>query len=84
MKTEASAPVKARPVVVWERRGEPKADNVIILPANGNNVEREAAVTEWTIGSSEQPAVITQVSSGFGKSKAAAVPPQSVRMSMAA
>ncbi|GED27460.1 hypothetical protein BAG01nite_35620 [Brevibacillus agri] len=87
MKAEAKAAGQPRPVVVWESRTESKRGNVIALPARDGGsdaVDREAAVTAWTVGPSDNPAIVTQVSSGFGKSKAAVATPQANSMRLAA
>lgn len=85
MKTEATVAGQQRPVVVWESRPESKRGNVIVLPARDGRsgaVDGEVTVTAWTVGPADNPAVVTQVSSGFGKSKAAA--PQASSMRLAA
>ncbi|WP_432775908.1 hypothetical protein AAFJ72_02235 [Brevibacillus gelatini] len=85
MKTEVTAAGQQRPVVVWEKRTEARRGNVIALPARDGSsgaVDGEATVTSWTVGPADNPAVVTQVSSGFGKSKAAA--PQASSMRLAA
>ncbi|MGN7470985.1 hypothetical protein [Brevibacillus sp. SAFN-007a] len=87
MKAEARAAGQPRPVVVWENRTESKRGNVIALPVrdgSGGAVDREAAVTAWTVGPADNPAVVTQVSSGFGKSKAAVATPQANSLRLAA
>lgn len=87
MKAEATVPSKSRPVIVWERRPEQQTGNVIPMPArNGNNgaVEQESTVKTWTVGPAESPAVVTEVSSGFGRKMAPVEAPQAIRMSKAA
>ncbi|EJL23824.1 hypothetical protein [Brevibacillus sp. BC25] len=85
MKAQAVESNKSKPVIVWENRIQPHSDQIIAMPArNGNGVavEREAAVQTWSVGPASNPAVVTQVSSGFNK-KSVAVP-QATSMRMAA
>ncbi|MFG0213145.1 hypothetical protein ACFU8X_08560 [Brevibacillus porteri] len=85
MKAQVTESNKSKPVVVWENRIQPQADQVIVMPSrsgNGVAVEREAAVQTWSVGPASNPAVVTQVSSGFNK-KSVAVP-QATSMRMAA
>ncbi|MBH0330970.1 hypothetical protein [Brevibacillus brevis] len=85
MKAHAVESNKSKPVIVWENRIQPQSDQVIAMPTrNGNGVvvEREAAVQTWSVGPASNPAVVTQVSSGFNK-KSVAVP-QATSMRMAA
>ncbi|KMZ43117.1 MULTISPECIES: hypothetical protein [Bacillales] len=85
MKAHAVESNKSKPVIVWENRIQPQSDQVIAMPTrNGNGVavEREAAVQTWLVGPASNPAVVTQVSSGFNK-KSVAVP-QATSMRMAA
>ncbi|MBG9941180.1 hypothetical protein ABE237_03070 [Brevibacillus formosus] len=85
MKAQAMESTKSKPVIVWESRVQPQTDQVIAMPVrNGNGVavEREAAVQTWSVGPESNPAVVTQVSSGFNK-KSVAVP-QAISMRMAA
>ncbi|MFY0544591.1 hypothetical protein [Brevibacillus sp. H7] len=71
-----------RSVVVWETR--PRRDgNVIPLPAKSRGegwTEQEETVTEWTVGTEEQSAKVTMVSSGFGDVKPASPKPVSMRL----
>ncbi|MBW5470642.1 hypothetical protein GPJ61_22780 [Brevibacillus formosus] len=85
MKAQAMESTKSKPVIVWESRVQPQTDQVIAMPArNGNGVavETEAAVQTWSVGPASNPAVVTQVSSGFNK-KSVSVP-QAISMRMAA
>ncbi|WJQ82075.1 hypothetical protein [Brevibacillus brevis] len=85
MKAHAVESNKSKPVIVWENRIQPQSDQIIPMPTrNGNGVavEREAAVQTWSVGPASNPAVVTQVSSGFNK-KSVAVP-QATSMRMAA
>ncbi|OUQ88541.1 hypothetical protein B5G50_10255 [Brevibacillus brevis] len=85
MKAHAVESNKSKPVIVWENRIQTQSDQVIAMPSrNGNGVavEREAAVQTWSVGPASNPAVVTQVSSGFNK-KSVAVP-QATSMRMAA
>ncbi|BAH41399.1 hypothetical protein BBR47_04220 [Brevibacillus brevis NBRC 100599] len=85
MKAHVVESNKSKPVIVWENRIQPQSDQVIAMPSrNGNGVvvEREAAVQTWSVGPASNPAVVTQVSSGFNK-KSMAVP-QATSMRMAA
>ncbi|WP_429844795.1 hypothetical protein [Brevibacillus sp. FIR094] len=85
MKAQVTESNRSKPVVVWENRIQPQVDQVIVMPArsgNGVAVEREAAVQTWSVGPASNPAVVTQVSSGFNK-KSVAVP-QATSMRMAA
>ncbi|GED71496.1 hypothetical protein BRE01_51980 [Brevibacillus reuszeri] len=87
MKAEATATSKPRSVVVWERKSEPQRGNVIALP-NRNTQEaagdRESVVQTWSVGPADNPAVVTQVSSGFNRVSSSVSSPQASRMSMAA
>ncbi|MED1784893.1 hypothetical protein P4V43_24035 [Brevibacillus fortis] len=83
MKAQAVESSKSKPVIVWENRVQPKSDQVIAMPArNGNGVavEREAAVQTWSVGPVTNPAVVTQVSSGFHKKSVALPQATSMRM----
>ncbi|MDC0764489.1 hypothetical protein HP398_26420 [Brevibacillus sp. HB1.4B] len=85
MKAQVTESNKSKPVVIWENRIQPQADQVIVMPArsgNGVAVEREAAVQTWSVGPASNPAVVTQVSSGFNKKSVAM--PQATSMRMAA
>ncbi|QRG68085.1 hypothetical protein [Brevibacillus choshinensis] len=86
MRTESTSQSKSRPVVVWESRPERQAGNVISLPSRAGHpgVIQEESVKTWTVGPEENPAVITEVSSGFHRRSAPAATPQATRMSMAA
>ncbi len=69
-------------VVVWETRPR-HSGNVIPLPVkNGGErrTEQEATVTEWTVGTEEQSAKVTMVSSGFGDVKTASPNTVSIRL----
>jgi hypothetical protein len=73
-----------QPIVVWETKPR-QSGNVISLPvkdSRGGQTEQESTVTEWTVGTEEQKAKVTMVSSGFGEVKPAA--PQTVSMRLAA
>ncbi|WP_409176835.1 hypothetical protein [Brevibacillus fortis] len=85
MKAQVTESNKSKPVIVWENRIQSQSDQIIAMPArsgNGVAVEREAAVQTWSVGPASNPAVVTQVSSGFNK-KSVAVP-QATSMRMAA
>lgn len=82
MKAERIIPSKSRPVIVWESRPQQQTGNVISFP--GGLSEQEAMVKTWTVGPAERPAVVTEVSSGFGEKRANVASPQATRMSMAA
>ncbi|MFF0829633.1 hypothetical protein ACFYU8_22415 [Brevibacillus sp. NPDC003359] len=85
MKAQAAESNKSKPVIIWESRVKPETDQIIAMPArNGNGVavEREAAVQTWSVGPANNPAVVTQVSSGFHKKSVAL--PQATSMRMAA
>lgn len=85
MKAQAVESNKSKPVIVWENRIQPQSDQVIAMPArsgNGVAVEREPSVQTWSVGPASNPAVVTQVSSGFNR-KSVTVP-QATSMRMAA
>lgn len=87
MRTESTSPSKSRPVVVWESRPERQSGNVIPLPSRAGKpgfFEQEESFKTWTVGPAENPAVITEVSSGFHRKSAPAATPQAPRMSLAA
>lgn len=79
--------MNSRPVVVWESRPERQRGNVITLPSRTGNESvgvQEPSVQTWTVGTAENPAVVTQVSSGFHRKGASTSASQATRMSMAA
>jgi len=89
MKAESAVSSKSRPVVVWERSLQRQSGNVIALPGrNGSEGagagEQESVVQTWTVGPADNPAVVTQVSSGFSRGRGIASSPQASSMRLAA
>lgn len=83
MKAQATESNKSKPVIVWENRIQRQSDQVIAMPTrnrNGAAVESEAAVQTWSVGPASNPAVVTQVSSGFHKKSVAVPQANSMRM----
>jgi hypothetical protein len=69
-------------IVIWESRTR-RNGNVIPLADRGSGSRAgEATVTEWKVGTDEQAAKVTMVSSGFGEGTQ--VSPQTVSMRLAA
>ncbi|HZG82264.1 MAG TPA: hypothetical protein VEZ13_15975 [Brevibacillus sp.] len=86
MKAEASAPNQSQPVIVWEGKSE-QTGQVIPFPASREwrgQASQEATVSRWEIGPAHNPAIVTQVSSGFTRATRSAASPQALFMRMAA
>jgi hypothetical protein len=87
MKAETASPKASRPIVVWEKRGEQQAGNLIAFPKSKDghrSREQEATATRWEVGSATHPAVVTEVSSGFARKGTSVSSPQALHMRMAA
>lgn len=86
MKAKQAESVVAGPIIIWESSPRKEAGQAVALPGEQKqgSVEQEPTVTIRKVGTTESPAIVTEVSSGFAHRRPAGEAAQTIRMRMAA